>query len=247
MCFTVIISLGLIMEKVSAKTNEMRTKNSVKIGSNLYTFDGNTGNIRWESEDTWESEILVQDSTSAKIVTNGKVLYYSKNNAGKGVIYKMNLNTKKSSKVVSGKGYVLLGGTDKYLYLGVSAGEAITAYKVYIYNMNTKQIKKKNPNSYVRVLEVGNTKVLLGGAHSDVSNVFLEVMSEDGKSIFRDEAIECFIAGKKVIYSKVFFTDDKLVTKYYECGLNGKNKKKIKGKAYEEYKEKYWENIHLIY
>ena len=62
--------------------------------------------------------------------------------SNKGVIYQLDIKTKKSTKILSGKGYVLLGGTDKNLYIGVSSTNTKNDYKKYVYNLKTKKLKK---------------------------------------------------------------------------------------------------------
>ena len=83
---------------------------------------------------------LVKKVTSEKVVTNGKQLYYSKNVNDKGVVYRLDISTGKSHKVISGKGYVLLGGTDKNLYIGVSSAKSKSGYDKYTYNIKAKKL-----------------------------------------------------------------------------------------------------------
>ena len=100
----------------------------------------NVRNIVQVSKSAGKTTSLVKKATSEKIVTNGKQLYYSKNVSNKGVIYKLDIKTKKSYKIISGKGYVLLGGTDKELYLGVSSAKNKSGYDKYTYNFKAKKL-----------------------------------------------------------------------------------------------------------
>ena len=100
----------------------------------------NVRNIVQVSKSAGKTTSLVKKATSEKIVTNGKQLYYSKNVSNKGVIYKLDIKTKKSTKILSGKGYVLLGGTDKNLYIGVSSTKNKSGYDKYTYNLKAKKL-----------------------------------------------------------------------------------------------------------
>lgn len=97
-------------------------------------------NIMQISKSTGETTSLVKKVTSEKVVTNGKQLYYSKNVNNKGVVYRLDISTGKSHKVISGKGYVLLGGTDKNLYIGVSNSKNKSGYDKYTYNLKAKKL-----------------------------------------------------------------------------------------------------------
>ena len=92
------------------------------------------------SKSTGKKTSLVKKVTSEKVVINGKQLYYSKNVSNKGVIYRLDISTGKSYKVISGKGYVLLGGTDKNLYIGVSSAKNKSGYDKYTYNLKAKKL-----------------------------------------------------------------------------------------------------------
>ena len=129
MCSDKKITIEDLTYKLTAKKYDKTEKMKVR-------------NIMQISKSTGETTSLVKKVTSEKIVTNGKQLYYSKNVSNKGVIYKLDIKTKKSTKILSGKGYVLLGGTDKNLYIGVSSTNTKNDYKKYVYNLKTKKLKK---------------------------------------------------------------------------------------------------------
>ena len=79
-------------------------------------------------------------------MTNGRELYYSKNKVDKSVIYKMDLKTKKISKITSinGNGYEILGGADQYLYIGVPTMVGSFGYtNVFVYNMKQRRELEK--------------------------------------------------------------------------------------------------------
>ena len=176
-------------------------------------------------------------------MTNGKYLYYSKDKGGKGVIYKMNLETKKVSRVVSAKNYVLLGGTDKYLYIGKADFDTpAPMYKMQVYNMSTKQIKKSGIDYFVGEIQVENKKILACQLHFDADNYRFDVMNELGKSIFKDKAVYAFIVKGKVFYNQIFYSGNEYTQEYYRYDISKKSKKKISKKVYEE-NEKQYRNV----
>ena len=121
------VTIGDLTYKLTAKKYDKTEKMNVR-------------NIVQVSKSAGKTTSLVKKATSEKIVTNGKQLYYSKNVSNKGVIYKLDIKTKKSYKIISGKGYVLLGGTDKELYIGVSSAKNKSGYDKYTYNFKAKKL-----------------------------------------------------------------------------------------------------------
>lgn len=173
-------------------------------------------------------------------MTNGRVLYYSKNKSNKSIVYKMDLRTKKIYKLFTfdKKEYNILGGTDKYLYIGENKFMGTSAYKMYIYNIKTKK-KTRELKYYVGNLQVKYNKVLITASKSEAVDGYLEVLTESGKRIFETNALEVFFAKGKLYYCQV----DVYPIKCYQCDLNGKNRKRIKEKTYEAYEKKYKEYI----
>lgn len=138
-----------LVEKSGKKTEKMHSAAKVTIGDITYELtakkQGNSEKVKVRdivqiSKSTGKKKNLVKKVTSEKVVTNGKQLYYSKNVSNKGVIYKLDIKTKKSYKIISGKGYVLLGGTDKELYIGVSSAKNKSGYDKYTYNLKAKKL-----------------------------------------------------------------------------------------------------------
>lgn len=138
-----------LVEKSGKKTEKMHSAAKVTIGDITYELtakkQGNSEKVKVRdivqtSKSTGKKVSLVKKVTSEKVVTNGKQLYYSKNVSNKGVIYKLDIKTKKSYKIISGKGYVLLGGTDKELYIGVSSAKNKSGYDKYTYNLKAKKL-----------------------------------------------------------------------------------------------------------
>ena len=138
-----------LVEKSGKKAEKMHSAAKVTIGDITYELtakkQGNSEKVKVRdivqtSKSTGKKVSLVKKATSEKIVTNGKQLYYSKNVSNKGVIYKLDIKTKKSYKIISGKGYVLLGGTDKELYIGVSSAKNKSGYDKYTYNLKAKKL-----------------------------------------------------------------------------------------------------------
>lgn len=138
-----------LVEKSGKKTEKMHSAAKVTIGDITYELtakkQGNSEKVKVRdivqiSKSTGKKTSLVKKVTSEKVVTNGKQLYYSKNVSNKGVIYKLDIKTKKSYKIISGKGYVLLGGTDKELYIGVSSAKNKSGYDKYTYNLKAKKL-----------------------------------------------------------------------------------------------------------
>lgn len=251
MCITFILSLGLISENVSAKAQDLLTGKKVEIGNFVYKFTNEKFND-WDftkeativqySKVTKEKINLVKKATSVNIVTNGRVLYYSKNKAGKSVIYKMDLKTKKISKITSinGNSYEILGGADKYLHIGVPTFNGSFCYtNVFVYNMKAK--KRVREIIYpVGGFHIKHGRLLIDCAQSEAVNCPLEIATLSGRRIFQAEAISGFFAKGKMYYEQIFYHKNGETLKYYQCDLNGKNRKRIKRKTFNEYQEKYW-------
>ena len=250
-----ILSLSLVSEKVSANTQKMKIGHKVEIGNYVYKFtDVKDDNQDYVDDYTYEATIaqyskvtkktinLVKKATSVNIVTNGRALYYSKNKADKSVIYKMDLRTKKISKIisVSGNNYSIFGGTDNYLYFGHSYAGPCTAYEnVFVYNMKAKKLERRF-DYLVGWFHLKDKRILINEAHSDSSNCILELTTESGKRIFQTDAVGGFLAkGKMYYYQELHHKNGGITTKCYQCDLNGKNRKRIKWKTYNAYMEKY--------
>ena len=138
-----------LVGKSEKKAEKMHSAAKVTIGDITYELiakkQGNSEKVKVKdivqtSKPAGKKVSLVKKVTSEKIVTNGKQLYYSKNVNNKGVVYRLDISTGKSQKVISGKGYVLLGGTDKNLYIGVSNSKNKSGYDKYTYNMKAKKL-----------------------------------------------------------------------------------------------------------
>ncbi len=246
--FVFVLSLVLNTEMVMAKTQKIITGRFLLIDGDYYDLERVTSqenqNITMRSKQDKET-IIVKDVTSWNIVTDGKTVYYSKDKAGKGVIYKMNIKSKKATKVLSGKDYVLLGGTNKYLYIGKTINAFYAKYinKVYIYNIKTKKMKERKFGTELMDFQVKNNRVMAAGAHSDTSNALMEVMTDTGKSIFKLKAVNGMLLWKGLVYEQEYYVNHEQRFRYYKCDGNGKNKTKI---DYREY-EAYFNHPHLTY
>lgn len=238
-----------LTENINTQTQPMLSRKKVEIDGNVFKLTAKkyydsevigVSDIIQYSKSTGKSISLVKKITSESIVTNGKYLYYSKDKGGKGVIYKMNLETKKVSRVVSAKNYVLLGGTDKYLYIGKTEFEnTVPMYKVYVYNMSTKQIKKSGIDYFVGDIQVEKNKILACTFRLDVDNYRFDVMTETGKSIFKGKAANAVLAKGEVFYIQVFYNNGEHKFKCYKYDLKKKSKKKISYEIYRKYAKKY--------
>ena len=238
-----------LTEDTNTKTQPMLSRKNVKINGNVFKLTAKNyddsevigvSDIIQYSKSTGKSISLVKKITSESIVTNGKYLYYSKDKGGKGVIYKMNLETKKVSRVVSAKNYVLLGGTDKYLYIGKTEFEnTVPMYKVYVYNMSTKQVKKSDIDYFVGEIQVEKNKILACTFRLDVENYRFDVMTEAGKSIFKGKSASAVLAEGKVFYSQIIYNGVDHKFKCYQYDLKKKSKKKISYEIYRKYEKKY--------
>ncbi|MGP1567652.1 MAG: hypothetical protein ACTTHM_02935 [Peptoanaerobacter stomatis] len=238
-----------LTEGTNTKTQPMLSRKNVKINGNVFKLtaknydDSEVIGVRdiiQYSKSTGKSISLVKKSSSESIVTNGKYLYYSKFEGDKGVIYKMDLETKKTSKVVSAKNYVLLGGTDKYLYIGKADFDPpAPMYKMQVYNMSTKQVKKSGIDYFVGGIQIEKNKILACSIHFDADNYRFDVMTESGKSIFKDNAVNAFIVKGKVFYNQIFYSGNEYTQEYYRYDINEKSKKKISYEIYRKYEKKY--------
>ena len=259
MCFAFVLSLSLISEKVSAKTQAMVTGEKVEIGNYIYKFeneqfetDSLTYSIRKASivqysKKTGKKIKLVRQSTSSNIVTNGKVLYYSQEKGGKSIISKMDIKNKRISKIytVDKRGYSILGGTDNYLYIGdgsTPSGFYITSADFYLFNLRTKQLKRLYDNA-IGWMQVKYNKILIHAPQGGEDNIPIEILTESGKRVFEVYAASSFLAKGKLFYAKIFYYPDyRSEIKYYQCDLNGKNKKRIKEKTYKDYGKEVYGN-----
>lgn len=238
-----------LTEGTNIKTQPMLSRKNVEIDGNVFKLTAKNYNdsevigasdIIQYSKSTGKSISLVKKISSESIVTNGKYLYYSKYEGGKGVIYKMELETKKTSKVISAKNYVLLGGTDKYLYIGKTEFEnTVPMYKVYVYNMSTKQVKKSDIDYFVGEIQVEKNKILACTFRLDVENYRFDVMTEAGKSIFKGKSASAVLAEGKVFYSQIIYNGVDHKFKCYQYDLKKKSKKKISYEIYRKYEKKY--------
>ena len=138
-----------LVGKSEKKAEKMHSATKVTIGDITYELiakkQGNSEKVKVKdivqtSKPAGKEVSLVKKVTSEKVVTNGKQLYYSKNVNNKGVVYRLDISTGKSHKIISGKGYVLLGGTDKNLYIGVSNSKNKSGYDKYTYNLKAKKL-----------------------------------------------------------------------------------------------------------
>lgn len=235
-----------LTEGNSEKIAETVSASKVTIGDKTYKFANSKSSNSSErtieeiSESTGEKTKLVKKSTSGRIVTNGKDLYYSVNKDKKGIIYKMDLQTKKSTKIISGKAYSLMGGTDNYLYIGkLDFAEPTQMNITYIYNISTNEIKKSKISYYVSGLQIENNRVLYTEAHSDAWNYRFDVTNEKGKKIFSNKGEAAFLGGGKVYFEQISTKKRKFVVTYFEYDLTKKTKKKISLKTYESNKKKF--------
>lgn len=257
MCITFILSLDLISENVSAKAQDLLTGKKVEIGNFVYKFTN-------EKYDYWDftkeativqySKVtkgnlnLVKKATSVNIVTNGRELYYSKNKVDKSVIYKMDLKTKKISKITSinGNGYEILGGADQYLYIGVPTMVGSFGYtNVFVYNMKAKK-RVREIDYPVGSFHINHGRLLIDQAQSDADNYTLEIATLLGRRIFQTKAMGGFFAKGKMYYVQIFYHKNGETLKCYQCDLNGKNRKRIKEKTFNEYGEKYWNISNIL-
>ena len=250
LCFVLLLSLVLKPELVNANVRNLLTGHFLLIDGNYYEFEKATYQqsndiVKISVDASDKKSTIVKDVTSWNIVTNGKTVYYSKDKAGKGIIYKMNIKSKKATKVLSGKDYILLGGTDKYLYIGKIIDVFYVKYidKVYIYNIKTKKMKERKFGTQLMKFEVKNSRVMAAGAHSDTSNAIMEVMTDTGKSIFKLKAVNGMLLWKGLVYEQEYYVNNEQRFRYYKCDMNGKNRIKI---DYREY-EAYFNHSHLTY
>ena len=111
LCFVLLLSLVLKPELVNANVRNLLTGHFLLIDGNYYEFEKATYQqsndiVKISVDASDKKSTIVKDVTSWNIVTNGKTVYYSKDKAGKGIIYKMNIKSKKATKVLSGKDYI---------------------------------------------------------------------------------------------------------------------------------------------
>ena len=90
-------------------------------------------------------------------------------------------------------------------------------------------------------------RLLINQAHSDADNYTLEIATLSGRRIFQIEAGGGFFAKGKMYYVQIFYHKNGETLKYYQCDLNGKNRKRIKEKTFNEYQEKYWRTSDILH
>lgn len=176
-----------------------------------------------------KSKILVS-KVDAAFVTNGSILYYSKNTkkindyTWNMTIYSYHIQSGKSVKVVSGRNYMVAGCSGKYLYCGCNnEADGIELYAVHL-----KTKKKKYMADVVGSVTVFDGKVLTttnsGAAGNDPMYLFREDGS--GKKKLADGNLASVKNGKIYYYK---YNVETWKIKVYSCSYNGKNKKVLTG------------------
>lgn len=171
-----------------------------------------------------KSRTLVS-KTDAAFVTNGRILYYSKpikklnDFVWKKTIFCHNIRTGKSTKVISGKNYIVTGCSGKYIYFGVDN----EADGIKLYALNLKSKKKKYMIDHVGIVTVLKEKVITMINTGDMSNVPIHAFNLNGSGK-KKIAEGCYVVYKKgkLYYAKCNAQRSKY--KIYSCSLDGKNK-----------------------
>jgi hypothetical protein len=177
---------------------------------------------------------------SGSFVAKGNILYYVQK--GRAIdedrfyntVYKYNIKTGKSEKIVSGVDYVVCGFSRDYLYFGVENVEDID-----LYALNLKTKKKKHMSGAVGPVYVSKNKVITGTNSGDAGNYPIYSFNLDGtgkKKILSGSLLS--VKNEKIIYCRV--NEKTWKYKVYTCSISGKNKKALTGWS-ERIPDKYWE------
>ena len=166
----------------------------------------------------------------AAFVTNGKVLYYSKQTkqidsySWKNTVYCYDIKSKKSKKITSGTNYTVRGCSGAYLYYGQDNwGDGVNLYAI---NIKTK--KKKHMVNYVGSVIVSKGKVMTTTNSGDANNNPICVFDLNGSGKKKvAEGRSAVIKKGKIYYVKINLKTRKC--KVYQCSLKGKNKKAVTG------------------
>lgn len=128
--------------------------------------------------------IAVLTDTYGQFTTNGKNIYFAKHkkqideDTWKNVIYCYDIKTGRSRRITSGKNYVVMGCSGKYLYCGADSSAGIDGAKLYVVNVNTK--KKRYLTGQVSDIVVSGAKVLANPFSSELWNYPIYIFNENG-------------------------------------------------------------------
>ena len=115
-------------------------------------------------------------------------------------------------------------------------------YDVFIYDMNTKVTEKFGIDYPVSDIQVEKGRILAHEMHLEASNYRFDVLTEQGESIFSDEAVTAFIRNGNVYYCKIFNAGSDFTEEYYVYNLTGKTTKQISRSVYQKQENKYYKN-----
>lgn len=189
-------------------------------------------------------EKIIEKNIIGKFVSDKKVIYYSKIESKKNVIYKYNLKTKKKRKILSESKIDVFQCSGKYLYIGkLNNGYNDIGTYADIYSYKLKDKKKTHMAKDIGVVKYYKGRVLLLGGKSDVSNSAVYLCKENGKKIKRlPSSLETGFKTKK-IYCTIGKIDKnyELMYKVVRYSMNGKKEKTVvKWTKNADKIEKYW-------
>ena len=144
----------------------------------------------------------------------------------KRTIYRLNVNTGKKQKIISGTNYMIanIDSTGTWVYCGPDESEGID--KLYAVNVKTR--KKRYMENYAGLVECASNRVLVTPAHGDVGNYGITIYKTNGKRIKNiSKASFGKIKGKKIYYVSVKIKKARTYYRIYRCNLNGKKEKAL--------------------
>lgn len=232
---------------VYAKSESYQTTSSRVLGFKSKESVMNVGNqtfmMKQEGQSWYRDGMLYQRKNNRWIkilkkvninyVANDKYIFYSKvykndraNRTYDSHIYRYNITTKKSTKIISGEEAEVWQCHGNYLYYGLAGSIGEGEQRLKIYNLKTK--KNKSLYKYAGSMQIAENRLLIKtveGAGNNNRTSFLFHLNGSGKVKLPD-SIYVRIKNKKVYYARV---NDPTVGYYqkYTCSLNGKNQKAV--------------------
>lgn len=204
-------------------------------------YDGSDYTYRIVKTTASKTTTVVSD-VEAGLLTDGKILYYSRvvsrsgkyadNNIFKNRIYQLDLTTGKAKKVASGYDCTAFACSGNYLYYGTTV-EHPAGWKLRALNLKTGNVRVMAEG--VGTVRCANNRVVTTTNMGTVVNLPMYVFKRNGKKVRRlPDGCGATIKGKKIYFVKVRFAKAAIKYREYTCNLNGK-----KVKAVTKWKKKY--------
>lgn len=246
LCATAL-ALSVGKTEVQAKAEKYQTTSSRVLGFKSNESIMNVGKqsfmMKQEGKSWYRDGMLYQRRNNRWIkilkninisyVANTKYIFYSKSYQSGQVhgsynsrIYRYNIKTKKSTKILSGREAEVWQCQGNYLYYGLAGPIGEGEQRLKVYNLKTK--KSRNLYDYAGSLQIANSKLLVKSVEGAGDfNKTAYLFDLDGRKKVRlPDSIYISIKNKKIYYIRVNDPRKGYYSKY-SCSFNGKHKKLI--------------------